>query len=234
MKKIIIYAAIIIAFFILGLVIANFVIMPSIVHMGEEVVVPNVCNLPLEKALEELEKKRLEGVVTERRYDFVIEEGKIIIQDPLPDASVKVGRIINLTVSLGPETVRLPFLTGVDYEKGKLIVERLGLIIESVEYLFSDSIAQGKIMKTIPDPEVEMKKGDEVKLIVSKGLIMKMPDLSGMSLEEAQTVLHTMDLVLGEVKEVEGSGTKGSIILHSPEPEQIVNSGDTISVMVIK
>ena len=234
MKKVLIYAAIIIAFFILGIVIANFVIMPSIVHMGEEVVVPNVCNLPLEKALEELEKKKLEGVVTERRYDYVIEEGKIIIQDPLPDENVKVGRIINLTVSLGPETVKLPYLTGVDYDKGKLIVERLGLVIESVEYLFSDSIAEGKIMKTIPEPEVEMKKGENVKLIVSKGLIMKMPNLAGMSLEEAQTLLNNMDLVLGEIKEVEGSGNKGIIILHSPEPEQIVNSGDTVSVMVIK
>lgn len=234
MKKIILYASIIIAFFILGIIIANFLIMPSIVHMGEEVVVPNVCNLSLEKALEELDKKQLEGVVTERRYDYVIEEGKIIIQDPLPEANVKVGRIINLTVSLGPETVRVPYLTGVDHEKGTLIMERLGLNIESVEYLFSDSIAEGKIMKTIPEAEVEVKKGDDVKLIVSKGLIMKMPDLAGVSLDDARVMLENMGLVLGDVKEVEGSGTKGSIILHSPEPDQIVNSGDTVSVMVIR
>lgn len=234
MKKIILYASIIIAFFILGIIIANFLIMPSIVHMGEEVVVPNVCNLSLEKALEELDKKQLEGVVTERRYDYVIEEGKIIIQDPLPEANVKVGRIINLTVSLGPETVRVPYLTGVDHEKGTLIMERLGLNIESVEYLFSDSIAEGKIMKTIPEAEVEVKKGDDVKLIVSKGLIMKMPNLAGVSLDDARVMLENMGLVLGDVKEVEGSGTKGSIILHSPEPDQIVNSGDTVSVMVIR
>lgn len=234
MKKIILYASIIIAFFILGIIIANFLIMPSIVHMGEEFVVPNVCNLSLEKALEELDKKQLEGVVTERRYDYVIEEGKIIIQDPLPEANVKVGRIINLTVSLGPETVRVPYLTGVDHEKGTLIMERLGLNIESVEYLFSDSIAEGKIMKTIPEAEVEVKKGDDVKLIVSKGLIMKMPDLAGVSLDDARVMLENMGLVLGDVKEVEGSGTKGSIILHSPEPDQIVNSGDTVSVMVIR
>jgi beta-lactam-binding protein with PASTA domain len=234
MKKILIYCAIIFGFFIVGILLANFIIMPLIVRVGKEVSVPNVCNLSLEKALEELKKRDLEGVVTERRFDQIIEEGKIIIQEPLPDAKVKAGRIINLTVSLGPETVKVPYLTGVDYEKGQLIVKRLGLAIESVDSLFSDSIAQGKIIKTIPEPEVELKKGDLIKLIISKGLILKMPNLTGKTVDEAKNELNRLGLILGEIKEVEASGAKGCVIIQSPEPEQAVNAGDTVSIMVIK
>lgn len=234
MRRFFVYSVTILVFFIIGVIIANFIIMPLIVHMGKEIAVPNVCNLPLERAVQELKKKNLEGVVTERRYDEIIEEGKVIVQDPLPSAKVKKGRIINLTVSLGPETIKVPYLSGVDIEKGKLIVKRLGLTIEAIDCLFSDSIAKDKIIKTIPESETELKKGDAVKLIISKGPILKMPNLAGKDLSEAKSILKKMGLILGEIKEVEGSGTKGSVIVQNPAPEQVVNSGDTVSLMVIK
>jgi beta-lactam-binding protein with PASTA domain len=233
MRRFLIYAATIIAFFIVGVIVANFIIMPLIVHMGKEISVPNVCLMELEKAIEELEKHDLQGVVVERRYDPIIEEGKVITQEPLPDAQVKQGRIINLAVSLGPETVRIPFLTGVDIEKGQLILKRLGLIT-TVEYVYSDSILKNKIIETEPDAETELKKGDKVQIVVSKGLVFKMPNVTGMDINEARDILEKLDLVVGEVKEVEGSGVKGSVIIQSPAPDQQVDTGDTVSLMVIK
>ncbi len=234
MKRFYLYSITIVAFFVIGVVIANFIIMPAVVHLGKEIVVPNVCNLPLETAIQELQRKNLEGVVTERRYDQVVEEGHVLIQNPLPDAKVKAGRIINLTVSSGPQAVKVPYLTGIDIEKGKLIIKRLGLTIGTVDFLFSDSIAQGKIINTIPESGVELRKGDAVAIIVSKGIVLKMPNLTGKKINEVQTILKKMGLILGEVKKVEGSGTKGSIIVQNPEPDQLVNAGDTISIMVIK
>ena len=85
MKKSFIYLITILGFFIIGILIANLVIMPYIVQKGKTVSVPNVCNLPLEDAIEELKTQNLEGVVTERRYDQIIEEGCVIVQNPLPD-----------------------------------------------------------------------------------------------------------------------------------------------------
>lgn len=234
MKKILIYSIILLVFFAIGILIANLVIMPYIVQKGKTVSVPNVCNMPLEIAIEELRIQNLEGVVTERRYDRIIEEGCVILQNPLPDSKAKTGRIINLTVSLGHETIKVPHLQGVDIEKGKMIIKKLGLTIDTVDFLFSDSMAKDKIIVTIPGSEKELKKGDAVKFIVSKGLILKMPNLTGKDLGEAKTILKKMGLILGEIKEVEASGTKGNIIVQSPEPDQVVNTGDIISVMVIK
>jgi len=205
MKKIYVYLITIAAFFIIGILLANFLIMPFLVRMGEEVTVPNVCNIPLNMAIQELEKNGLEGVVTDRRYDMIIEEGRVIIQEPLPDAKVKKGRIVNLSVSLGPETIKIPYLSGVDTEKGKLIIKRLGLVIEAVDSIFSDSIARGKIVKTIPSFGTEVKTGNAIKLIVSKGVILKMPNLIGMKLHEAKNILKEMGLVVGEIKEVRAS-----------------------------
>jgi len=234
MKKIFIYLLVIFAFFIIGVIAANFVIMPLIVHRGREIVVPNVCNMSLENATKTLEDRGLEGLVSERRYDQIIEEGYIIIQEPLPDEKVKSGRIINLTVSLGPQVIKVPFLTGVDIEKGQLILKKLGFTIENIEYVNSDTITRGEIIRTIPEPEIELTKGDAIKLVVSKGPILKMPDLTGKTPQEYEIVLEKMSLILGEVKEVEGSGVKGSVIVQSPAPEEVIEPGDTVTLMVIK
>lgn len=234
MKKVLVYLIIVVVFFIIGLVLANYVIMPSLVHRGEEVSVPNVCNLPLKTALQELEQYGLEGVVTERRYDQIIEKNRVIIQEPLPDEKVKKGRIITLTVSRGQEMIKIPYLIGVDFEKGESIIKRHGLIIESIDSVFSDSLVRGKIVATNPGFNTEVKDGSSIKLVVSKGFIQKMPNLIGMKMNEAKDILRKLGLAVGEIKEVQASGTSGNIIVQSPTPEQTVKTGDTVNLMVIK
>lgn len=234
MRRLFLYIVSILVFFVIGIILANFIIMPSFVRMGKEISVPNVCNLPLDTAIQVLKRQNLQGVVTERRYDQIIEEGKIIIQEPLPASKVKKGRIINLSVSLGPETINVPFLLDVDFEKGKLIIERLGLVVEGIDSSFSDSILKGRIIKTIPDFETEVKKGDGIRVVISQGIVLRMPDLVGMKLAQAQQLLKNKGLIIRELKEVEASGTKGEIIIQNPEPGQIVNPGDSVNLMVIK
>ena len=62
----------------------------------------------------------------------------------------------------------------------------------------------------------------------------KMPDLTGMILSEAQDIVVKMGLIVGEIKEVDASGTKGNIIIQEPKPEQVVNTGDTVNLTVVK
>lgn len=234
MRRTFIYTGIILAFFVTGILIANFLVMPLLVGRGEEVVVPNVCDLTLDDAIEQLKGARLEGVVVERRFDQIIKEGSVIIQEPLPEARVKKGRIINLTVSLGPETIKVPYLMGISYEQSVSIIRRLGLVIAKVDSAFSDSVELGKVIGTSPEAETGVKKGDGVTLILSKGIIKKMPNIVGVQLSQAQLTMEKMGLVMGKIEEVRGSGKKGTIIVQNPEPGRIVNSGDTVTVMVIK
>ncbi|MEO0143206.1 MAG: PASTA domain-containing protein [candidate division WOR-3 bacterium] len=234
MKRPFVYIIFILLFFVAGILIANFILMPALVRTGEEITVPNVCNLPLDSAVAILKGVGLQGVVTERRYDRIIEENRIIIQEPLPDTKVKKGRIINLVVSLGVETVAIPDLSGIEYEKGRQIIERIGLVIGRVDSLISDSIPPDRIIKTIPGPEIEVKRGDEVNIVISKGKSLRMPNLLGMKISAAEEVLKTMNLNIREVIESEGSGEKGTVIVQNPEPDQAVNPGDSVSLIIIK
>jgi serine/threonine-protein kinase len=234
MRRILVYSAIILAFFVVGLLVANFLLMPLLVGRGDEIAVPNVCNQHLDTAIEMLRSAGLDGVVVERRFDRIIDEGYVIIQDPLPDARVKRKRIINLTVSLGAETVSVPYLAGIGYEQGLSILNRIGLVVTRVDSVFSDSIGGGKIVGTEPGAETGLRKGDGVVLIVSKGLVLRMPNLIGQQVSQAQIVLERMGLVIGAIEEIRGTGTRGTVIIQNPEPGRIMNRGDTVNLMVIK
>lgn len=234
MKRFLVYAVLILIFFIVGIFLANFIIMPSFVRGGKEVTVPNVCTLSLDSAIAVLKKNNLQGVVVERRFDKIIDEGKVIIQEPLPNAKVKRGRIINLSISLGPETVKIPFLSGLDLDKGKLIIEKLGLIIDETDSAYSDSVGRGKIIKTVPDYDSEIVKGGTVRITVSRGLLIKMPNLIGMGLSEARDTLKKLNLTLREVKEIEGSGKKNTVMIQDPEPDKVLNPRDSVNLMVVK
>jgi beta-lactam-binding protein with PASTA domain len=234
MRRPLVYAAIILAFFVVGVLIANFLVMPILVGKGEEVTVPNVCDTALDEAIKTLKTVGLEGVVVERRYDNIIEEGNVIIQEPLPDTRVKKGRIINLTVSLGLEMIRVPDLIGINYEQGVSILRRLGLAVAKTDSAFSDSLELGRIISTAPEAGTEVKKGEQISMLLSKGIVRRMPNVAGLQLSQAQLILEKMGLIIGRIEEVQGSGKKGTIIVQNPEPGSVVNRGDTVSIMVIK
>ncbi|MCX7994190.1 MAG: PASTA domain-containing protein [candidate division WOR-3 bacterium] len=205
-----------------------------LVRRGEEVFVPNVCNMPLDSATAVLKRAGLQSVVVERRYDQIIEEGRVITQEPLPDTKVKKGRIVNLSVSLGAEKVAIPVLTGLELARARQIIERLGLVLEDIDSVYSDSLGEGKVIQTIPEPETEVKKGDGIKIIMSKGILLKIPNLIGLKLDSARVLIKNIGLNIGMITEVEGTGEKGTIIVQNPQPDQLANKGDTINLMVVK
>ncbi|MEO0206514.1 MAG: PASTA domain-containing protein [candidate division WOR-3 bacterium] len=234
MRRLLTYVIIILIFFVVGLLLANFIFMPLFVRKGEEIVVPNVCDIPLDSATIILKRAGLQSVVTERRYDRIIEQGRVIIQEPLPDTKVKRGRIINLSVSLGIEKIIIPMLSGLEFTKAKQIIDRIGLVISDIDSIYSDSVSEGKIIRTIPEPETEVKKGDGIKIVISRGIVLKSPNLIGLKLAEVKDILKRSNLVLGTVTEIEGTGEKGTVIVQDPQPDQVVNAGDTINLMVVK
>jgi serine/threonine-protein kinase len=234
LKKFLTYTVLILIFFIVGILLANFIIMPSFVRSGKEMNVPNVCALSLDSAIAVLKKDKLQGVVVERRYDKIIDEGKVIIQEPLPGVKVKRGRIINLSVSLGPETIKIPFLSGLDLEKGRMIIEKLGLIIDELDSAFSDSVSRGKIIRTNPDYDSEIVKGGSIRILFSRGILLKMPNLIGLSLPQAKDTLAKLNLVIRGIQEVGGSAAKNTVMVQDPEPEKVLNPGDSVNLIVVK
>ena len=60
-----------------------------------------------------------------------------------------------------------------------------------------------------------------------------MPNLFGRNIDAVEKPLRELGLIIGSIKYIESeTGEDGEIILQSPHPEVLVQSGDTITLVV--
>ncbi|GAA3523925.1 Stk1 family PASTA domain-containing Ser/Thr kinase [Corynebacterium pilbarense] len=159
------------------------------VSSGKEMTdVPDVTNLTAEEAIEELKKAGLELNPNVRRESSDnIEEGVITSQQPAGGTQIAKGSRIAITVSSGPEMVQVPSLVGLNVEQATATLSSLQLrsTVTSV-----DSIKPEGQVLAVAGENTDVESGTTIELRVSNGMLMKMPDITRQSPEEAEKALH--------------------------------------------
>ena len=159
------------------------------VSSGKEMTdVPDVTNLTAEEAIEELKKAGLELNPNVRRESSDnIEEGVILSQQPAGGTQIAKGSRIAITVSSGPEMVQVPSLVGLNVEQATATLSSLQLrsTVTSV-----DSIKPEGQVLAVAGENTDVESGTTIELRVSNGMLMKMPEITRQSPEEAEKALR--------------------------------------------
>ena len=132
--------------------------------------VPDVANLTLKEASEQLAASYLVTgeVVTETSQ--AIKAGRIIRSDPSSGEMVDAGSDVILVVSSGVESVLVPDLIDRTWVVARGELERLGLQAAKGDERFHDDIAAGNVIETDPSARESVAPGSEIKLVLSLGL----------------------------------------------------------------
>ncbi|MGE5680756.1 MAG: PASTA domain-containing protein [Bacillota bacterium] len=229
------YLLIVIGAAALLIVIFNIVIMPWYVS-GSEVSVPKVIGLNESDAKRILEEKDLEPVNGGERYDERFPRGTIIFQKPSAGAVVKENRRIFLFISSGVPLVKVPGLKGKNYRDAKLTLERMDLAIGDTHNVQS-SAPKDIIIDQQYYEGTEVKKGTRVNVTLSAGenLGIKVPDLLGKSLSEAERILKEQKLNLGKINyQPSFSLLPNTVIDQYPSKDNVVSEGSSIDLFVTK
>jgi serine/threonine-protein kinase len=92
----------------------------------------------------------------------------------------------------------------------------------------------GSVIEQEPLAQSRVQPGDEVAVVLSTGPErLKVPDVVGTSLEEAQSALEEVGLKIGPVLEVDG-GESGKVTAVSPQPGTEIERGATVSLAVAR
>lgn len=143
------------------------------------------------------------------------------------DQDVEQGRIfkegvvntITFTVSSGKNVVEVPFCIGMDYRIAQNELIAAGLVPEIVEQFDQDS-QPGTVLATVPAAESQIKYGETVRLIVSKGsqyAKVAVPDLIGKTKEEARAELAKFNLKMNIMSEEQIEGKKITVTYQYPD-----------------
>ena len=202
----------------------------------ETVAVPTVVGLSQANAKTQIEAA---GFVWELNPEKVasdsVEEGSVASTDPAGGTQAEKGSTVRVTISSGPDSVVLPDnLVGMTPEDARKAIETLGLKWElDSSKVASDTVAEGKVAQTNPSPGSKVKAGQTIRVYLSSGSDeVEVPDLSGMSQDQARSALKAVGLELGNVTSVDSEKDKDRIVAQDPVTGTKVKKGTTIGVSV--
>ena len=173
------------------------------------------------------------------QYDDEHPAGTIIDQDPKGGDHRKVtpGQQrceITLTISQGAETFHLPDVVIYDYREADAMLKKLGLIVR-VEKIYSETFTVGSVIRTEPEANTVMKKGDTVIIYASQGTAVGtvvVPQFVGLT--EVQTLRKVIaaGLRVGNVTYEQSSAEAGTILSQDIAEFKVVHANTKISFVV--
>jgi serine/threonine-protein kinase len=199
----------------------------------ERIAVPPLVGLTEGQARTAIEEAGLQvGNVTERA-DPEIAAGLVIESIPGSGVEISPSIPVDLVVSTGPEVVVVPNVVELSEREATAQLNALDLVVR-VNEEFSNEIPEGSVIRQDPVAGTELVIGDEVLIVVSLGPApVEVPDLEGMTPEQAEAALDEVNLVLrvsNTTQPVDDESLDGRVVAQVPDPGTTVDQGETVTV----
>lgn len=203
----------------------------------EEIKVPNFVGSTFEKAQALAQETGLEIARGEDVYSPDQEEGKITSQKPTADSVVSPGKLITVYVSKGKKDGVVPKIVGMDYKQASEYLKTFGFELGIVK-TESSTLPENVIIEQSVEEGSTASKGTKIDVTVSDGKgkeTVKMPNLIGKTPDEANAIIDTEGLKLGDATYEETTTTAQNLIFWQQYPEGTeLEKGTAVSYKVSK
>ncbi|NLU77984.1 Stk1 family PASTA domain-containing Ser/Thr kinase [Micromonospora sp. HNM0581] len=205
----------------------------------QDVAVPTVTGLSQADAFARIEQDGFVPARDEPEFTSDCKEGTVTKQSPPPGERAAPNSTVSVRICGGkPEVTIPPGLVGSTRESAETQLENLKLEVKIEEA--DNSASEGQVLKVDPPSGEKVAEGTEIILTVSKGNVVAVPSVVGLSEDEAKRTLERagfdVDTDLGPEVPADQAGrvvdqnpnanterTKGStvkIIVSVPEPDE--------------
>ena len=196
-----------------------------IVSVGPEAFpIPYILDIETERAIYVVEESGfILGQLLEVN-DNNIPRGFVISQNPVAGTKMSPGSSVDLVVSKGPSLIEISDLSRKSPEDAIQILETLGFKYELVEE-YSEDIEIGLVSGTLPEAGEIVTPDQIIQVVVSLGIRIEMPEVDGLSYEEAISILEELDLIPTVVGD-----TSGKVRMQIPRKGEFVEPGQVVEL----
>jgi serine/threonine-protein kinase len=158
-------------------------------------------------------------------------KGSVISQYPAPNAKLLANGIVAVTVSLGPEPVRVPDLATLDVAQATTALRSTGLHLGAVRDQTSMTVPAGVVISWAPRGK-RVAPGTSVKLVVSAGKPMALVPAIGSSTTYDQMVadLNRLGFHSTELTSYSDTVPVGVVLATDPAPGAREVVGTTVTI----
>ena len=163
------YSISLFAFILIGILLLDYILLPSYVGYNNEKYLPDLRNEFKEKAMYKLTELGFNSNIILVPFSKEYQPGTVIKMFPRPFTKVKVGSNIDLTVAGKDQDIIIPDIRFMTLRNAKINIAKLGLAIDTIIYEYDNSIKQGDITFHFPKYNQIVKSSSKLILGVSKG-----------------------------------------------------------------
>ena len=208
------------AAFLLAAGASAYLTLTFIIKSEDTVIVPDLVGKDVVSALELLTDLQLNTKVSGSEYSHQIPKNHVTFQEPEAGSSIKKDRDVRIMISKGTRRILMPNLIALSEQQARMILEENGISQGHLSRVFQKEIEKDHIMAQVPAPGVMISRGASVDLLVSMGSSgagLKMPDLEGLSLDEAVFRVEKSNLAVGTIQsEFTKQKPRNSVIRQEP------------------
>lgn len=202
---------------------------------GREVTMPNVVGTGAKQAEQVLRSRSLGMKVEDRVYSKLAVDA-VVRQSPPPSTRVKTGQDGHVVLSLGPPSVSIPEVQDLSMRAAQVELLRSGMQLGEVSSVYLPDTQPDTVLQQDPTQGTTNVQGPHVDLLVSLGpraAAFVMPDLSGLTVAEAESQLATAELKATKVTPVPtAQATVGTVINQVPSRGQRVDAKATVELEI--
>jgi eukaryotic-like serine/threonine-protein kinase len=166
------------------------------------------------------------------KQDDTAEPGTVISQVPQADTESTPGAKVIITVATSSGTVEIPDVTQLSPDDARLALTK-ALFRITVQTEASQTVDQGKVIRTEPAGGQRVERGSAVVIIVSGGNATQVPDLRGKTQAEAEQALNALGLKMDvTTRAVVNADEIGTVITQTPSVGKQIDPGGTVAVRI--
>jgi beta-lactam-binding protein with PASTA domain len=216
------------------LAVASYYVLGHFIR-GEEIDAPDLTARPVIEALEIAKEHDLSVEFNGEEPSEMLAEGEILSQNPKPGTKIKSRTPIRVVVSSGARQTVLPEqVVGQTRLQAGITLRELGLDTGEIAYLPVTGQNPDVVLATDPPPGTGVPPGSKVNLLVAAETGARtylMPDLYGLTPEQANVELARYGLKVNQIEEEFASGAvPGGVIKQNPTAGSPIGEGTSVTI----
>ena len=232
-RSAVLFAGTFVGALLVGYAIAAFVFFPAPFFASSKSV-PSLLGLTTEQAQQALTAAGLKVEKIDAVRHPTAPRGTVVWQDPPAGVVIPQGSSVEFWVSQGPQPIPVPDVVGYNGAVGQSLIQAAGLAVGPVDSAQTPE-PNGVIVSTRPPTGRALDPGERVTLVVSAGApTITVPDLTGLTLDSARTVLEQANLTLGTYFGKTSNAPPGTVIEQHPAAGTLSSPGVAVDVVLAR
>ena len=200
---------------------------------GSQITIPSVVGMTEKEATNALAPLFLQERVATKQFSEDIPKGRIISSDPAGGGHLNKNETVLLTISQGPQRLKVPSLIGLSVDAATAALTGAHLKVGASTQSYDGTVPAGFIAATDPVAGSSVRPQSTVNIVVSKG-VQQLPLTSyvGKSADQASSELTSAGFSVNSTFGYSDSVAPGYVISQTPDGSTPAAAGTVVNLIV--